>query len=59
MLKGTFLISNALNLENYLFSIFDNSEQLAKCFALPVNPVVHEKISGELFDFVSVQLYTK
>ena len=48
--------SNALNPEgyDYLHHIILSGWQLVKSVALPANPVVHAKISGELFDYMCV-----
>ena len=48
--------SNALNPEcsDYLHYLILSGSQLVKCVDLPANPVVHAKISGELFDYMCV-----
>ena len=48
--------SNALNPEgyDYLHYLILSGWQLVKSVALPANPVVHAKISGELFDYMCV-----
>ena len=48
--------SNALNPEcsDYLHYLILSGWQLVKSVALPANPVVRAKISGELFDFMRV-----
>ena len=54
--RALFDASKALNPEgyDYLHYLILSGWQLVKCVDLPANPIVHAKISGELFDFMRV-----